>query len=57
MYKDSYDCDFKDIPSPQPRITNRGDQPDGLRYEKAELTPKERAWTLTVLPARQFLVR
>ena len=37
------------------RIVNRGDQPAGLRYEKAELTGPERAWTLSVLPARQFV--
>ncbi|CAE7212909.1 unnamed protein product [Symbiodinium sp. CCMP2592] len=32
----------------------RGDQPDGLRFWKAEETPAERRVTLSVLPARQF---
>ena len=36
------------------KILNRGDQPDGLRYEKAELLPRERAKTLAILPIRQF---
>jgi len=36
-------------------LGNRGDQPDGVRYEKAEMTSKERRKTLMILPARQFV--
>ncbi|CAJ1375202.1 unnamed protein product, partial [Effrenium voratum] len=36
-------------------VYNRGDQPDGIRYEKAEMNPEEVKKTLMSLPARQFV--
>eukprot|EP00435_Cladocopium_sp_Y103_P059516 s1118_g21.t1 len=36
-------------------LGNRGDQPDGIRYEKAEMTEAERRKTYLILPARQFV--
>jgi len=46
------DADAKEIR--MAGIRWRGDQPDGLRFWKAEETPAERRITLSVLPARQF---
>lgn len=37
------------------QLLNRGDQPDGVRYEKAEMSPAERRKTYLVLPARQIV--